>query len=234
MILRKVVVLFAVLSPLGLFAQGCQSGGVGDPCTPEDEYQTQFSGFSPTELNVESRSFQCETRVCLVNHFRGRVSCPLGQNEKVVDGVLNSKAIAHNDPTACRVPGSSGKDAQVIEVPVQPQCTSRKADQAVYCSCRCDGPDANAKYCTCPGGFTCQKFTEFDLGAAVSSASGQLRGSYCIKEKTAYLPGECGQKATVEETQMGSDACNATGNCAGAKTNPGLAVARSAEEPPSA
>ena len=219
MILRKVVVLFAVLSPLGLFAQGCQSGGVGDPCTPEDEYQQGFSGFSPTELNVESRSFQCETRVCLVNHFRGRVSCPLGQNEKVVAAVKDSSK-THSDGEACRVPGSTGKDAQEIQVPVQPQCTSRKAASAVYCSCRCDGPDSNAKYCQCPSGFTCQKFTEFDLGAAVSAASGQLRGSYCIKEKTQYTPGECGQEESVEATQARSDACTAAKKNCDVAVNP--------------
>src|SRR3954468_15101988 len=65
------------LSALG--AVGCNPGGVGDPCTPEDEYQQTFNGFQVTETNVESRSFQCETRICLVNHFRGRVSCRLGQ-----------------------------------------------------------------------------------------------------------------------------------------------------------
>ncbi|RYE80948.1 MAG: hypothetical protein EOO74_01295 [Myxococcales bacterium] len=80
MILRKIVVLASVAVALSAFAGGCQTGGVGDPCTPEDEYQPAFSGFAPGEVNVESRSFQCETRVCLVNHFRGRVSCPLGQD----------------------------------------------------------------------------------------------------------------------------------------------------------
>src|SRR5215216_3060919 len=64
---------------LGLSALGCAPGGVGDPCTPEDEYQQNFNGFQVTETNVESRSFQCETRLCLVNHFQGRVSCRLGQ-----------------------------------------------------------------------------------------------------------------------------------------------------------
>src|SRR5262245_57740775 len=57
----------------------CQSGGVGDPCIPEDEYAADFPGFKVSEENIESRSFQCQTRICLVNHFQGRVSCPLGQ-----------------------------------------------------------------------------------------------------------------------------------------------------------
>src|SRR5450432_3088449 len=64
---------------LGLVPLACQPGGVGDPCTPEDEYTTDFSGFDSKEVNVESKSFQCVTRVCLVNHFQGRVSCKYGQ-----------------------------------------------------------------------------------------------------------------------------------------------------------
>jgi len=66
---------------IGTIPSACQSGGVGDPCTPEDEYDSQFAGFKVTEENIESRSFQCETRICLVNHFQGRVSCPMGQFE---------------------------------------------------------------------------------------------------------------------------------------------------------
>ena len=58
----------------------CQSGGVGDPCTPEEESQSSFGGFDISEEYIESRSFQCATRICLVNHFQGRVSCPLGQS----------------------------------------------------------------------------------------------------------------------------------------------------------
>ena len=30
---------------------GCESGGVGDPCTPEDEFFDTFSGFSLGEVN---------------------------------------------------------------------------------------------------------------------------------------------------------------------------------------
>src|SRR6185503_2629823 len=74
--------LFGLISvvTIGILPIGCQSGGVGDPCTPEDEYSPDFAGFKVTEENIESRSFQCATRICLVNHFQGRVSCPLGQD----------------------------------------------------------------------------------------------------------------------------------------------------------
>src|SRR5258706_15960238 len=64
---------------LALATPSCESGGIGDPCVPEDEYQRYFSGYELNEVDFETRSFQCETRVCLVNHFQGRASCPYGQ-----------------------------------------------------------------------------------------------------------------------------------------------------------
>ena len=74
---------FAVAVTLATMLMGCPSSGVGDQCIPEDEYKENFAGFKVTEENVESRSFQCQTRICLVNHFQGRVSCPRGQEPPV-------------------------------------------------------------------------------------------------------------------------------------------------------
>ncbi|MGC4089583.1 MAG: hypothetical protein QM756_17180 [Polyangiaceae bacterium] len=161
---------------LGALSAACTPGGVGDPCTPEDEYLTTFSGFSVEEVNVESRSFQCETRICLVNHFQGRVSCPYGNDKSTT--VMNQQ----QHPPACIIPGDPSKQ---IEVAVDPQIVQRRADNAVYCSCRCDGPDANARYCECPSGFSCTKLVEkfgFEKG-------GQLAGSYCIREGSEYRKG---------------------------------------------
>jgi hypothetical protein len=157
---------------LGLFPLACQPGGVGDPCTPEDEYKTpctpsdpncvDFSGFDAKEVNVESKSFQCETRVCLVNHFQGRVSCKYGQ-----------AAGAGN----CKVPGTT----TAINVAVSPQLKKRTADNAVYCSCRCDGEDKNARYCKCPSGYACSHLVDdLHIGGA------QLAGSYCVRDGTQY------------------------------------------------
>ena len=77
MMMGSLLVLVVGFSSLALV--GCPSGGVGDPCIPEEEYLENFAGFKLTEENIESRSFQCKTRICLVNHFQGRVSCPQGQ-----------------------------------------------------------------------------------------------------------------------------------------------------------
>ncbi|MES1178854.1 MAG: hypothetical protein ABUL62_31325 [Myxococcales bacterium] len=148
---------------LGLFPLACQPGGVGDPCTPEDEYIQAFPGYNAKEVNVESQSFQCETRVCLVNHFQGRVSCKYGQ------------AVGAGN---CTVPGNPGL---LISAQVSPQLEARTADKAVYCSCRCDGEDKNARYCKCPSGYACDHLVDdLHLGSA------QLAGSYCVRDGTQY------------------------------------------------
>jgi hypothetical protein len=153
---------------------GCPAGGVGDPCIPEDEYQKQFSGYDKDEVNVEAMSFQCETRLCLVNHFQGRVSCPYGQTRTDPE---TGETVELSDAMACKVPDGSGDK---IEVDVEPQLLERRAKEAVYCSCRCKGPDANARYCECPSGYKCTLLNEIPLGAS------QLLGSYCVRNGTAY------------------------------------------------
>ncbi len=185
---------------------GCNPGGVGDPCIPEDEYRQQVPGYAVTEVNVESRSFQCETRVCLVNHFQGRVSCPYGQTVEQTDACVADGACNSDNGVGCRVPGTNGDNPNDrIQVPVEPQLLERRADDAVYCSCRCDGPQANARYCECPSGYACVELVEdLDLGQS------QLAGSYCIKEGTRY-----------NTRQKSGDECDAAqGNCGNDGKNP--------------
>lgn len=162
---------------LGLMPLACQPGGVGDPCTPEDEYTPNFAGYNANEVNVESKSFQCETRVCLVNHFQGRVSCKYGQ-----------EAAGTATSANCYVPGTApvvGAVPTTANIPitqvVSPQAGNRTADKAVYCSCRCDGDDKNARYCKCPSGYACSHLVDdLHLGG------GQLAGSYCVRDGTEY------------------------------------------------
>jgi hypothetical protein len=55
-------------------------GALGDPCLPDLEKGSFFAGFSVAQLSVVSNDFNaCQTGICLINHFQGRVSCPLGQ-----------------------------------------------------------------------------------------------------------------------------------------------------------
>lgn len=168
--------LVSIVSALAIGSTlvGCEVGGVGDPCIPEDEYTKGFSGFSVQEVNVESRSFQCLTRICLVNHFQGRVSCPYGTPGS--DG--NSRAAIPETPPGCTVPDNAD---QKVTAEVEPQLARRQANDAVYCSCRCDGPDPSARYCECPSGFACRPLVDdLKLGSA------QLVGNYCVREGTEY------------------------------------------------
>jgi hypothetical protein len=164
--------LFAGLALALSGAVGCESGGVGDPCTPEDEFFDNFSGFALGEVNVESRSFQCETRVCLVNKFQGRVSCPYGTNGTNPDPMA-TPTVKHDLP--CEVPQFGG----YVTVPVNAWKTQRTPDVAVYCSCRCDGDDPNARYCECPSGFECSEIVT--KRGSQGAAQEQLAGSYCIR-----------------------------------------------------
>jgi hypothetical protein len=195
---RSFPLYLLLVAGLGLSALGCESGGVGDPCTPEDEYQQGFNGYGVTEVNIESKSFQCETRVCIVNHFEGRVSCPYGQSEE------DLATEGPTSPRRCRVPGTSGEhcvdadqntvpcgpgttNIDEITVPVTSQRVARNAQDTVYCSCRCKGPDTSARYCECPSGYQCQELVR-ELGLGES----QLAGSYCIKDGTKYNPEDAG------------------------------------------
>ena len=266
--------LLSGFSALGFV--GCNSGHVGDPCTPEDEYRQNFAGFKLTEENIESRSFQCQTRICLVNHFQGRVSCPEGQPAPTTCQPSNGNAecagepgttctpagaIVNNcDPTPCSEKGANPNDCnksdgsnetcggnvcdaegrfchcssaqcpenyycdsearqcltavcskprnelaegeqrcyvpgteEPIAVPVCGQCAAaskRDAENAVYCSCRCDvaddtppdPADDNFNFCSCPDGFVCEEIRKF-----IGISDRQLSGKYCIKQNTKYV-----------------------------------------------
>ena len=176
-----------------LFATGCKATGVGDPCIPEQEYNAQFGGFDEQEVNVESKSFTCQTRLCLVNHFRGRTSCPYGQDENGNPPNTNgtNKDTGQNTVGPCVIPGTDQKitgspdPLNKDKAKVAASCTDRTADKAVYCSCRCanidNKTDDGANYCTCPDGFSCEQ-----LVTSIGQGDTGLTGAYCIKNGTKY------------------------------------------------
>ncbi|WP_438001269.1 hypothetical protein WMF26_17555 [Sorangium sp. So ce185] len=126
-ILSGLLGLLSVVAMASLPA-ACESGGVGDPCLPEDEYDPQFAGFKVTEENIESRSFQCQTRICLVNHFQGRVSCPLGQEAPVPCQPGGGGC------GACEPAGTYAPDCNPEE-DAAGQCVSGKCDPGGFCKC---------------------------------------------------------------------------------------------------
>lgn len=180
---RSILAFIAAGAVVGLLtAPGCKATGIGDPCIPEQEYTDTFNGFDEGQVNVESKSFQCQTRLCLVNHFKGRVSCQYGQ-----DSNGNAPTMA----AACTVPGDklhpiTGNPADKRKgKTVAAQCTDRTADKAVYCSCRCanvdNKTDDGGNYCACPDGFTCEQ-----LVSSIGGSNEGLTGGYCIKAGTKY------------------------------------------------
>lgn len=201
----RTYLLLAMLVGVSFIGSNCGGGGVGDPCVPEEEYQANFSGFSVGEVNIESRSFQCQTRVCLVNNFRGRVSCPYGQTAATAAKCQDPEACKPGSPEheiSCRLPDRDGAVvSERITATVKPQFEERQAEQAVYCSCRCGGPDPNARYCECPSGFSCIDLVD-DVGD-LGGGKAQLAGKYCVKDNTEYNPSSPPSK----------DCLNASGNC---------------------
>jgi hypothetical protein len=172
---------------------------------------------------VEPKSFQCQTRLCIGNHFQGLVSCPYGQNATGDCPYGEAQgSCAATGQTGCLTPGIKqpvdGKDPSTgmyidpkQQATVLPQCLDRTADKAVYCSCRCANINGQtndgANYCTCPSGFSCTQ--------VVSSVSDQLdqglTGGYCIKNGTQFDP-------NTFPTGGNCPACEASsGNCGNAQ-----------------
>jgi len=217
---RWIFAAFAVGVVTVIAAPGCANTGVGDPCTPDAEYDPLFPGFEVGEVSVESKSFVCLSRLCLVNHFQGRVSCPYGQVKNPTGAVPPFVNPTGNMSTpggpGCFVPGTQSGDSGTCTLPpadgtceigvaVPAQITGtgagdRTANKAVYCSCRCANIDGQtndgANYCSCPDGFTCQQLVS-SIGLGTNQ---ELTGAYCIKSGTAY-------SATSTDT---TDLCDAT------------------------
>lgn len=179
---------------IGAVPIACQSGGVGDPCTPEDEYDTQFPGFKIAQENIESRSFQCSTRICLVNHFQGRVSCPFGQGPNLIKSCNGP-----DDKNTC-AQGESCVQSQVFA----PECCDA-ADDACASACpeglQCD---VKRRICGCTQGTTLNGIAYFCDTSDTTSGSnlGTLKSYVC------HAPGNC-QSSTSEV----DDVKNATQQC---------------------
>lgn len=189
---RSILALAVAMGAVTLVSvEGCKQTGVGDPCTPELEYQPTFNGFTLGDVYLESKSFQCQTRLCLVNHFRGRTSCPYGQQSNATppNGGDKSCFVPGSNVSICGAGGvwNGTACATIRNAEVPAQCANRRADSAVYCSCRCANEsgktDDGANYCGCPDGFVCTQ-----LVAPTNLGNEGLTGAYCIKKATDYDP----------------------------------------------
>jgi hypothetical protein len=214
---------------IGVAPLACQSGGVGDPCTPEDEYNAQFTGFNVAEENIEPLSFQCSTRICLVNHFQGRVSCPLGQPALAPMDFCKQNPDSTQD---CGAPPASGGTQQpcstcpdpsqacVLSQSYAPQCTCDPTvtdpTNPMVCAGNpgCAGVsgncDPNLQICTCSNDLTIDGVSFFcepiQPGCSGSTCSEVLNSYICHTPQTATAS-SCQSAANTPQENEGKQCC---------------------------
>jgi hypothetical protein len=110
-------------------------------------------------VTIDGEAEQCGGEVCLILNFQGRTTCPYGQSE---------------GNGGCKTP-----DGEDVSVPILPQLETRPPSDAVYCSCRCAGPDPAARYCDCPVGLEC-----LEVVPNIGLGTDEITGSYCLRSET--------------------------------------------------
>ena len=142
----------AFMFALGVFSAGCQSGGVGDPCTPRTSTRSTFPGI---RVRGEHREPVVSVRNPALSGepLPGTSVLPL----RADDATIKAPQRPRRDQTS---PSSATSRDERFREPRsgrgQQQYIGATADNAVYCSCRCNGADANARYCKCPIGLSVQ------------------------------------------------------------------------------
>ncbi len=199
------------VAAIGLLPIACQAGGVGTLCTPEDEYSFRFSGFKVTEDIIESRSFQCATRICLVNHFQGRASCPLGQpSPKDAQGLEGCTPKRDAEGNFVLGQGSCGLDPNDNK-------TKQMCMQAGSFSPSCDltnGQDAANKFCaglgagnTCSEAGFCECKTDADCLFVTSAVVSCDPKSHQCVSYACHTPGDCQDASLTPEKNAGKACC---------------------------
>jgi hypothetical protein len=197
------------MAVVGSTALGCSPSTVGDPCTPEAEFVLNSAGSEPSVFRVDLNSVQCDTRVCMTHYFRGRVSCPYGNASDATGRAAGAcyevpgyRGLFTNtgDPSGALCCPKLGvptggepdsPDGNTLAATVPAQCSKRTAQDAVYCTCRCDVPSQDASgnpidksqisLCSCPSGFSCVNLCDEQHGNCSTLPVGKW-GSYCVKD----------------------------------------------------
>jgi hypothetical protein len=137
---------------------------IGTPCLPSAENSPTFDGFEGAEVNLAT-NVPSGQPTCVVNHFRGLVTCPYGQS-------------ATGQAPACAAPCTT-LDGQPVTGTVSPQCVDRQASEVVVWSCRCANAAGQTNdgysYCTCPASTVCAQ-----LVSSIGAAEDDVSGAYCL------------------------------------------------------
>jgi hypothetical protein len=172
---------------------GCGPSYIGTPCTPTyEEDDATFLGYDPGEITMDTTSDP--DTVCLVYHFRGRTTCPYGQDKTAtqlpaIDGATGGPFPQGVGP--CLTPKGEPVTGDPVFDPndgalVAPQCLDRPASKVIFFSCRCanaDGrTDDGGRYCSCSNGTKCQSLDP------PSGAGMGLTEMFCLPPGILYDP----------------------------------------------
>ena len=151
---------------------------VGNPCTPNDEKNAAFPGFKITETTIDKGAPECGggAGVCLVNHFQGRVSCPLGQPAPVdANGLPGCVAEYSAQGELLEAQGSCEAGSLCVQAAsVSPACDPSTGDEAeLFCLSFGPGSSCNA------GGF-CQCLTDSDCIGLADYARCDVQSKQCL------------------------------------------------------
>jgi hypothetical protein len=140
---------------VGVASLGCKEEMVGAPCVPETDKGDFNKSASGVTYSIETRSVQCETRICLT---KTDAENPVADSQPCED-----------DPSMENCWDGEGGRVQF---------------KFSFCSCRCkdveghtynQNPDKYDDLCECPPNTQCE-----DVLGAVEGAPEKIMGSYCV------------------------------------------------------
>lgn len=169
-------------------SSGDSTGGdaafVGDPCIPTNESDPSFTGFRINDETIETGAPACGGGVCLVNHFQGRVSCPLGQ--------APSLGCTGPDDMSCGAGATC-----VVAATLSPGCDPASADKGAS-QCAGFGNICNPKFKVC----TCAQSADCPTGSYCAASS----SPHVCTRYVCHTAGDC-QSAGADESQNEGKAC---------------------------
>lgn len=155
-----------------------QPGTIGDPCIPRPESDATWNSINTSSVLIDLADATCETGVCIVNRFQGRVSCPLGQAAPVQCSGL--------DDEGC------GDDIPCVDAGPWPfYCDSGAPDQGAG-QCAGHGGVCNPQSGTCE----CQSDMHCPDGAACDVGTKQCKRYVCRPPAGCQVAG-----ASAEENE---------------------------------
>ena len=163
---KWIIAATGALVLVSLLQLGCKDQMVGAPCIPETDKGDFSATLSGTTWSIETRSVQCETRLCVTE-------------TKENTGISSeTQAACEADPSVENCWASEGGAVQA---------------KYSFCSCRCKdiaghtyntNPDKYDYLCECPPNTKC-----VDVLSDIEEAPDKVKGSYCVPNCIAG--GEC-------------------------------------------